>query len=99
MVPSAAAVPLICAREIDPDHALPVVLERLVVPIDGSTQTPFQVIQDVVADVNRVHPENTGKLKGADYANLSLELRDFSPKCCGNDLTQKWSTAGAQGAL
>ncbi|MEO6418014.1 MAG: hypothetical protein ABIP39_01305, partial [Polyangiaceae bacterium] len=66
-----------CGREIDPQGTLKVVLARLIQPMGDRQQTPFDVVIDVVADVNRAHPELTNKLDGADYANITLEVSDF----------------------
>jgi hypothetical protein len=39
--------------------------------------TPFEVIDDVVADVNRADPSQQTKLDGPDYGNMSNEISDF----------------------
>ena len=50
----------ICASELDPDAVLDVALAHLVTPMTGAngqpTETPLEVIIDVIADVNRAAP-------------------------------------------
>jgi hypothetical protein len=71
----------ICAKEIDPNRTLAVLLRRLLsLPKDGSPR-PLDVLIDVAADVNRAHPEETTKLGPADYASIAREVSDF----CAND--------------
>ncbi len=70
----------ICAKEIDPNRTLAVVLRRLVsTPADGKPP-PIEVLIDVTADVNRQRPQETTKLAPADYASISREVSDF----CGH---------------
>jgi hypothetical protein len=68
----------LCGQEIDPDAALPVALQGLVTPMGPGQPTPIEVLTDVVADVNRAHPDQTTKLDGGDYANIAAEVSDFS---------------------
>ena len=67
----------VCGQEIDPDAAIPVALAGLVTPIGPGQATPIEVLTDVVADVNRAHPDQTTKLDGGDYANIAKEVSDF----------------------
>lgn len=71
----------ICAYERDPNQILTQVLTRLVTPMKDksgkSTQTPLDVIIDVIADVNRVDPARTDKLDAADYKAVTHEVNDF----------------------
>jgi hypothetical protein len=70
----------ICAKEIDPNRTLAVVLRRLMTaPADGSPP-PLEVLIDVAADVNRLHPQDTSKLSPDDYGSIAREVADF----CGN---------------
>ena len=67
----------ICAKEIDPNRTLAVVLRRLVtVPEDGRPP-PIEVLIDVAADVNRRRPQETSKLEATDYASIAHEVSDF----------------------
>lgn len=67
----------ICAKEIDPNRTLAVVLRRLVAaPADGSPP-PIEVLIDVAAEVNRLRPQDTSKLAPADYASIAREVSDF----------------------
>lgn len=70
----------ICAKEIDPNRTLAVVLRRLVTPGPDGAAPPIEVLIDVAADVNRVRPQDTTKLAPADYAHIAHEVSDF----CGN---------------
>jgi hypothetical protein len=68
----------LCAREIDPNGTLAIVLRRLVTPpADGAQPAPIEVLIDVVADVNRRHPAETTKLEADDYASIAHEVADF----------------------
>jgi len=70
----------VCANEVDPNQVITAVLKRASVPvsINGSVpQTPLEVFLDVIADVNRVAPEQTGKLRPNDYASIFHEVADF----------------------
>jgi hypothetical protein len=67
----------ICSQETDPNGALAVVLAHLVTPAGSSGSAPIEAMIDIAADVNRAHPEVTGKLDGADYGNIAKEVRDF----------------------
>jgi hypothetical protein len=67
----------ICAKEIDPNRTLPVVLRRLVTPGPDGQPPPLDVLIDVAADVNRVRPEDASKLAPADYGHIAHEVSDF----------------------
>jgi hypothetical protein len=71
----------ICAREIDPNQILPIVLENLVTPMTGSdgamTETPLEQIMDIVSSVNRAAPGATSKLDAGDYGSITNELSEF----------------------
>lgn len=76
----------ICAAELDPSGVIPVVLARLVTPLKdgpGAGRTPFDVIADVVAEVNRVTPgaADAQGLAAAfapeDYGHVAGELHAF----------------------
>ncbi|HYR56611.1 MAG TPA: hypothetical protein VEM39_10855 [Myxococcaceae bacterium] len=70
----------VCANEVDPNQVITAVLRRASVPvsINGSVpQTPLEVFLDVIADVNRAAPEQTGKLRPSDYASIFHEVSDF----------------------
>jgi hypothetical protein len=71
----------ICAKEIDPDQIMPLVLENLVTPMtasDGSMiETPLEQIMDIVSSVNRASPGSSAKLDASDYGNIANELSEF----------------------
>jgi hypothetical protein len=78
----------ICAKEIDPNSVLDLVLAQLVTPMptaaDASSGTsapgvtPLEVIVDTVADVNRASPSDAvNPLASPDYANVANELSEF----------------------
>jgi hypothetical protein len=67
----------ICAKEIDPNRTLAVVLRRLVTPSDDGGPPPIEVLIDVAADVNRKRPQDKTKLAPADYASIAHEVSDF----------------------
>jgi hypothetical protein len=72
----------ICAKEIDPNQILAVVLGKLVTPIkdgDFKGDSPLEVIIDVIADVNRVDPTAPyeGTLAKEDYASVGENVVDF----------------------
>lgn len=69
-----------CNREIDPNGVLQIGLRNLVTPMTKGGQTgrtPLEVILDVVADVNRSNPDDTGRLGPGDYSNIATEVNDF----------------------
>lgn len=70
----------VCAREVDPNRTLAVVLRRLMSPGEDGKPPPIEVLIDVAADVNRVRPQETTKLTPADYASIGREVSDF----CGH---------------
>jgi hypothetical protein len=72
----------ICAKEIDPNGTLARVLGHLMTPMAPDQPAPIELLIDVVADVNRAHPELVAqgaapKLDAGDYENIALEVRDF----------------------
>jgi hypothetical protein len=69
----------ICAQELDPNRVMATVLAKLVTPMGTEKPAPIEVMIDVIADVNRVHPEAPmpTKLDGGDYANIASEISDF----------------------
>jgi hypothetical protein len=71
----------LCADEADPNQILPQVLTRLVTPMKDTTgrltQTPLEVILDVIADVNRFDPSQTNKLAAGDYGAIAKQVSDF----------------------
>jgi hypothetical protein len=67
----------VCAREIDPSHTLASVLRHLMTPTGPNEPAPIEVLIDVVADVNRTHPEELTKLDATDYASIAFEVQDF----------------------
>jgi hypothetical protein len=71
----------ICSKELDPNQVLSVALQKLVTPMPGeggkTTQTPLEVILDVIADVNRNAPGAVDKLQGGDYGNIADNVSDF----------------------
>jgi hypothetical protein len=66
-----------CWNTRDPNRVLGALLTNLVTPQSAVEPTPFEVIADVVADVNRADPSVQTKLAGADYGNISNEVSDF----------------------
>jgi hypothetical protein len=71
-----------CAREIDPDETLVRLLGHLMTPMAPDAPAPIEVLIDVVADVNRAHPELAladiaPKLEASDYASIAFEVKDF----------------------
>ena len=71
----------VCSREMDPNQILTQLLTHLVTPMKDTTgratQTPLEVIIDVIADVNRTDPQRTDKLDAPDYAHVAHEVGDF----------------------
>jgi predicted protein tyrosine phosphatase len=67
----------VCAKEIDPNRTLAVVLRRLVTPGPDGAAPPIEVLIDVAADVNRLRPQDTDKLAPADYGHIAHEVSDF----------------------
>jgi hypothetical protein len=66
-----------CAQEIDPNGVVATTLGNMVTPMSDTQESPIEVMIDVVADVNRAHPDQTTKLDGADYANIANEISEF----------------------
>lgn len=70
----------LCASEVDPNQVVTAVLKRASIPvsINGKVpQAPLEVMLDVIADVNRVSPEQTDKLHASDYASIFDQVADF----------------------
>jgi hypothetical protein len=67
----------LCSKEIDPNRTLAVVLRRMVTPPAEGQAPPIEVLMDVIADVNRRHPQDTSKLVADDYASIASEVGDF----------------------
>lgn len=70
----------LCSKEIDPNRTMAVVLRKLVTPPGNGKPPPIEVLIDVIADVNRLHPEeaaNGTKLEGPDYGSIARETADF----------------------
>lgn len=72
-----------CDRELDPNQVLTVALTNVVTPMSSGPQkgrAPLEVIIDVIADVNRVAPEQAPtnpKLNADDYTNIATNVNDF----------------------
>jgi hypothetical protein len=66
-----------CWTTRDPNRVLGAILTNLVTPMSATEPTPFEVIDDVVADVNRADPSQQTKLDGPDYGNMSNEVSEF----------------------
>ncbi len=64
------------AQERDPSRALARLQKGLVTP-GPSGETPLEAIIDVVAQVNRVDPEQEGPLSAQDYSRILTRARDF----------------------
>ena len=71
----------VCANELDPNQVMNVALGHLVTPMPDASgkpgETPMEVILDVIADVNRQAPDQTGKLGSQDYASIQDNVVDF----------------------
>lgn len=72
----------ICAREIDPNQVITVVLGKLVTPLPDGPQkgkTPLEVMIDAIAEVNRENPAlaQEERLSNPDYRNISENVSDF----------------------
>ncbi len=72
----------ICAREIDPNQVITVVLGKLVTPLPDGPQkgkTPLEVMIDAIAEVNRQDPTQApeARLANPDYRNISDNVSDF----------------------
>lgn len=70
-----------CSREVDPNQILTIVLKNIVTPMKGPAgqveKTPYDVIVDVIGDVNRADPTQIGRLEPTDFASVSSEVSDF----------------------
>jgi hypothetical protein len=89
----------VCASETDPEQVLTTALRNLVTPMATAsfggdagatsgalTESPLEVMMDVIADVNRTSPitsttasgkATTNDLTPADYAAISAQVEDF----------------------
>ncbi len=71
----------VCNREIDPNQVLTLVLKNAVTPMKGKNgelrKTPFDVVVDVIGDVNRSDPTKSGRLEPSDFAAVSTEVSEF----------------------
>lgn len=69
----------ICAREIDPNQVLNTLLGTAVTPVDSlGGKAPIEILLDVIADVNRVAPEQQkDKYDEADYAAITSSTVEF----------------------
>ena len=92
----------VCANETDPEQVLTTALRNLVTPMTASTgaadgggksgaltESPLEVMMDVIADVNRTTPATTtvktskgsasteNLVTPADYAAISAQVEDF----------------------
>ena len=66
-----------CWATRDPNRVLGQLMTNLVTPSSATSPAPFEVISDVVADVNRADPSQTTKLDAGDYGNIADETSDF----------------------
>jgi hypothetical protein len=66
-----------CAQEVDPEGAIEAALAHLVTPMGAGQASPIEALVDVIADVNRAHPDQTTKLDGNDFANIANEISEF----------------------
>ena len=71
----------VCSTELDPNQILSVTLQKLVTPMQGAdgkpTQTPLEVILDVIGDVNRAASGAGTKLEASDYGSIAANVSDF----------------------
>lgn len=70
----------ICSREIDPNQILPILLTKVMTPMESGNlagMTPLEVFIDVIAEVNREAPGQTTKLETKDYVLISDNVADF----------------------
>jgi hypothetical protein len=66
-----------CWTTRDPDRALSQMLTNIVTPQGATAPSPYEVLADVVADVNRADPSQTSKLDAGDYGNIANEVSEF----------------------
>ncbi len=71
-----------CGREIDPNQVMTRLMKGAVEPLllpNKRTTTPFEVVVDTIADVNREAPERPSKdpLAAADYAGIADSVSSF----------------------
>lgn len=68
-----------CGKELDPNNVLLELMKNAVTPLKGSSETPIEVLLDVIADINRVTPSSTAtpRLDEPDYAFIAKEVNTF----------------------
>ncbi len=66
-----------CWATRDPNRVLGAIMTNLVTPMSAMQPTPVEILDDVIADVNRSDPSMETKLDGADYGNIANEVSDF----------------------
>jgi hypothetical protein len=71
----------VCAREMDPHELMPGVLARLVTPTaipgEAMPRTPWEVLTEAVADIQRVVPGQAEARSAEDYQRITHELVSF----------------------
>ncbi|MBZ4418445.1 hypothetical protein [Myxococcus sp. RHSTA-1-4] len=71
----------VCAREMDPHDVLPGVLARLVTPTEipgeAAPRTPWEVLTEAVADIQREVPGQPEPRSAEDYQRIARELASF----------------------
>ncbi|WP_158501582.1 hypothetical protein [Vitiosangium sp. GDMCC 1.1324] len=71
----------VCSREMDPHELMTGVLARLVTPTaipgEAMPRTPWEVLTEAVADVQRVVPGQAEARSAKDYQRISYELVSF----------------------
>jgi hypothetical protein len=71
----------VCSREMDPHELLPGVLTRLVTPTaipgEPGPRTPWEVLTEAVAEVQRVAPGRTEPRSAEDYQRIAREVASF----------------------
>ena len=71
----------VCAREMDPNELMSGVLMRLVTPTaipgEARPRTPWEVLTEAVADVQRVVPGHAEARSPEDYQRIGRELASF----------------------
>ncbi|WNG43087.1 hypothetical protein F0U60_02490 [Archangium minus] len=71
----------VCSREMDPHELMTGVLSRLVtptaVPGEAMPRTPWEVLTEAVADVQRVVPGRPEARSAEDYQRITHELASF----------------------
>ncbi len=71
----------VCSREMDPHELMTGVLSRLVTPTaipgEAMPRTPWEVLTEAVADVQRVVPGRPEARSAEDYQRITHELASF----------------------